>query len=280
MTILRRTLATLRTQIIAYGLGLGSYAAVVALLFNSMSDTMLELEASYPDAVLQAFSGGAALSLATPSGFLTYEYFSFAPLFFAAFAVFASTGALAGEEGSGTLEFLGALPLSRRRIFIQKALALLVAMGAIAAIICIGWALTLPFLDLEGLTLPMVIGATFAQISFLAFVAAVGLLLGAVAPSRGAAAAWTGAIAVVAFLAVSIAGAVDAVSWLQYTSPFYYADFPAILVFGITPWHFALVWGATLLIGLAALRAFEGREIGSERWQLGALAGGHTVAAR
>ena len=279
MTVFNHALRSYRTQILAYGIGLGAYAALVALLFSSMAGTMAELEASYPEEILQAFSGGAALSLATASGFITYEYFSFAPLFFAAFAVFASTGALSGEEGSGTLEFLGSLPVSRRRVFLEKALAVGAAMMLIAGIIALGWVVTVPFLDLDGVTLPMLIGATFAQISFLAFIAAVGLLLGAVAPSRGAAAAWTGAVTVVAFLAVSIAGAVDAVSWLQYTSPFYYADFPAILVFGVTPWHFVLLWGVTLLVGFLALRAFEGRELGSERWQLAALAGRRTAPA-
>jgi len=278
MTTFRHALSTYRTQIIAYGLGLGAYAGLVALLFTYMGEAAGELEATYPREILEVFGGGT-VSLATPAGFITLEFFSMAPLFFSVFAVLASTGALAGDEGSGTLEFVGALPLSRRQIFAEKALALFVGMAIIAAIICLGWVLTVPFLDFEGLTLPMLIGATFAQLSLLAFFAAVGLLLGAIAPSRGAAAAWTGGVVAFAYLAATLASAIDAVSWMKYLSAFYLADFPTILVDGIVPWHFAVLWAATIILGIAALRAFEGREIGSEQWQMEAIAGRRTAPA-
>ncbi len=277
MTLLRYNLSTLRVQIVSYGLGLAAYAALVALLFPAIIDTMAELEDSYPAAFLDLFSGGATLSLATARGFFTLEFFSLAPLFFAVFAVFAATGLIAGEEASGTLEFLGSLPLSRRRIFFEKVGALGIASILIAAIICLGWLLTVPFIDTEDLTVLPLIGATFAQLSFVLFIAAVGLLLGAIAPSRGTAAAWTGAVTVFAYLASSLAGAVDTISWLKYASALYYSDFPAILVDGIVPWHFALIWGVTFLLTFAALRAFEGRELGSERWQVRAVAGRRTA---
>ncbi len=267
MTVLRYALTTFRVQIIAYGFGLGAYAALIALLYPSLADTMSELEDSYPPGILDAFSGGAALSLASAEGFFTLEFFSLAPVIFAIFAVFASTAVLAGEESSGTLEFLGALPLSRRHLFFQKTLALLIAIAAIAAITSLGWAITIPAIELEGLTLVALIGATFAQVSFVAFVAAAGLLLGALAPTRGTAAALTGGVTVVAYLATTIAGAVSAASWVKYVSPLYYADFPAILVEGITPWHFAVLWLAT--VGRyrgGRCRSTSGRSAAS-RWQ-------------
>jgi ABC-2 type transport system permease protein len=157
--------------------------------------------------------------------------------------------------------------VSRRRVFVEKSAAVLVAALAIAGLICVGWLSVVPFIDLGDLSLIHLIGATFAQLSLVAFIAATGLLASSLAPTRGTAAAVTGVVLVAAYLAVSIGSAVDAVSWLRLVSPYYYADLPAALAEGVVVTHALVIWTLTLAVGGLALLAFEARELGAEHWQ-------------
>ncbi len=269
MVLLTQMLYRLRVQVIAYGLGLALWAAIEVFLYPSLESSLGELD--YPEAILDAF-GIQGTSLADPRGFLGAEFFSLGPLVLGAFVVAASTAALAGEESSGTMEMLAAFPVGRTRMFIQKAAAVLIATLGVAAITSIGWAVSVPFVDMgRELTLLDLVGATFQQVSFASFVIALGLFFGAIAPSRGTAAACTGGVLVVAYLLVAIASSVDSVENLKYASPYYYSDLSGVLIDGVELRHQLVLWSATATLGLLALVAFEGREFNAERWQFGAL---------
>ena len=269
MVLLTQMLYRLRIQVLAYGLGLALWAAVEVLLFPSVADSLSDIE--YPEAILEAFGVGGT-NLGDPRAFFGAEFFSLGPLVIGAFVVFASTAALAGEESSGTMELLGALPISRRRMFVEKTIAVLLGVVGVAALTSIGWVASVPFVDLgRELTLIELVGATFAQVPFAAFLVAVGLLLGAVAPTRSTAAAITGGLLIVTYLLLAVASTVDSVENLKYASPYYYSDLSGVLVDGIEVRHQLVLWSATLMIGFVALLAFEGREFNAERWQFDAL---------
>jgi hypothetical protein len=176
------------------------------------------------------------------------------------------------------MDFIAALPISRRRLFLQKALA--VATGAVLVAVCtatIAWIATAPWNDIGGdLTVLQLVAATLAMVPFVLMVAAVGMLLGAVSPSRASAAAWTGGFVVIAYLVVAIASITDSVERFQYLSPYYYTDLPGILEDGIDAAHQAVLWAMIAAVTLAGLRAFEGRELAAERWQWQALLTGGT----
>lgn len=266
MVLLTQMLYRLRIQVLSYGLGLALWVGFEVLLFPSVADSLSSIE--YPQAILDAF-GVSGTNLGDPRAFFGAEFFSLGPLALGAFVVAASTAALAGEESAGTMEPLAALPFSRRQMFVQKAVAVFVAAAGVTAL---GWAASVPFVDLgRELTIVELVGATFAQLSFAAFLGAVGMLFGAVAPSRGTAAACTGALLVIAYLLVAIASSVDAVDGLKYASPYYYSDLSGILVDGVDPRHQVVLWGGALAVGYLALIAFEGRELGAERWQFDAF---------
>lgn len=270
MTVLMvQMLYRLRIQVLSYGLGLALWAAIEVFLYPSVADTLSEVE--YPEAILEAF-GARGANLADPRAFLGVEFFSLGPLVIGAFVVAASTAALAGEESAGTMKMLAALPVSRRAMFVQKALAVMLAVLAVAALTSIGWLVSVPFIDLgRELTLTDLVLATFVQASFAAFVAAMGLFFGAVAPTRGTAAAYTGGLLVVAYLLVAISSTVDTVEDIRYASPYYYSDLSGVLVDGVEPVHQFVLWAATGMVAFLALLAFEGREFSAERWQFDAL---------
>ena len=267
--VLRRSLYDLRWLIIWFGFGLALYGASMIWLFPQFEAYLTDVAANYPREILDFFGGG---ELTDPAGFMTLEYQSFAVLILIIYAVVASTGQLAGEEGRGSLESLLAQPISRTRLIFEKVAAFVEGALLIDAIVSVGWLVSVPFVDLHGkLTLVDLAGATVGTLPVVALFGALGFWLGAVAPTRGAAAGILTAVAVASYLIASIAQAIEPVEGLQYVSPYYYADAARWLIDGPVWWHqLALLLVAAVVFALA-VRAFAGREIGIGVWQPRAL---------
>lgn len=268
LPVAMRTLKDLKWQIFWFGVGLALYGAAMVLLYPQFEDYLEEVAATYPEGILDFFGGG---DITTPEGFITLEYYSFAVLILMVFALVVATGALAGEEGRGTAETLLAQPLRRRRIIAEKALATLAAAVAVCLCVCIGWLVSVPLVDLGTLTLPELLSSTFGMLPIAMLFGALGFLLGAVAPSRAFAAAILSALAVASYLVASLALVVQPFEWLKYTSPYHYSDASRWLTEGPILWHQAVLVVSALVVFALAVKAFEGREIGSEGWQLRAL---------
>jgi len=117
------------------------------------------------------------------------------------------------------------------------------------------------------LSLLDLVGASLLALPMLVFFATAGLLLGAVAPSRGTASAILTVMVVVGYVFASFAQLTPATEWLRYLSPFYYAGLTEVLTAGVTWWHQALLFGSAVLLGTLGLFAFERRDIGVEGWQ-------------
>ncbi|MBI5949450.1 MAG: ABC transporter permease subunit [Chloroflexi bacterium] len=258
-------LGELRWVIFWFGLGLGIYGAGMVWLFPLFEDYLTEVAATYPQEILDLFGGA---DMTTPQGYITLEYQSFAVLVLIIYAVVAATGQLAGEEGRGTLEGLLAQPITRSRLMLEKASAVLAGAVLICAIISLGWLASAPFVDLRGeLTLLDLIGATFGALPVMLFFAALGFLLGAIAPSRGAAAALVVAFAVASYIAASLAQAIEPISWMRYLSAYHYSDAARWLTEGPSPWYQAGLVAAGLVIYALATLCFEQREIAARTWQ-------------
>ena len=263
-----RTWKDLRWQIFWFGVGLALYGASIVLIFPQFEDYLKEVAETYPEEILNFFGGG---DITSPEGFLTLEYYSFAVLILVIFALVVSTGALAGEESRGTAETLLSQPLRRSRVMIEKGVAVLAASVTVCLVVCIGWLVSVPFIDLDDLGLLDLVGATFGMLPIAMAFGALGFLLGAVAPSRGFAAGILVALAVLSYLVASIADVVEPIEWMKFASPYYYSDATRWLIHGPIWWHQLLLLGSAGIFFALAVRAFEGREIGSERWQPEAL---------
>ena len=89
--------------------------------------------------ILQGLAG-KIVNVGTLGGYLQYKYGTFFPLIVSLWSILALSGTLAGEARRGSLEFVAATGLSRRRIALQKLsghvvmlfLAVLVAFVSIA----------------------------------------------------------------------------------------------------------------------------------------------------
>lgn len=266
MPVLRRTLRALRWQIVGYGLGLFAWAAVVILLYPAIRDMYAGIE--LPEAYRTLF-GESAMNLGDFRNFASVELYQWIPLVMTIYVIVSATGTLAGDEGRGVLEILLTQPLSRRRVFLEKAGALAIGAVAIAAISALGIAATLPFVDIPGgVSVGAMVAYVFATLPFLLLVGSLALLLAAVAPTRGTAAAIAAAFVVGAWLAASLADLSSQTQWLKYLSGYYYADVRQIPIAPPQIGHLAIVLAATAAQLVLAVFAFQRREIEVARWQL------------
>lgn len=267
LPIAARTLRELRWQVVGYGLGLAAWAFFATIIYPSVSEEFAEIE--FPD-FYEAIFGDQLSDITNPATFLTLEYLNWVPIVLGVYAVVASTGLLAGEESRGTADFLLAQPVSRRRVFLEKSLAWLI--GAVLAILLttLGYLLARPLVDFgdrEAVSILSFVGASFVALPTISCYAALGLALGAVAPSRGTAAGILTVVFVSGYVFSSFAQLTEATQWLRYASPFYYGGMTEVLNEGVRWEHQAPLAAGTLLLGAFALHRFERREIGTDAWQ-------------
>lgn len=268
MTLFRETLRDLRWQIVGYGVGLGAFAALYVLIYPAFVDTFADIE--FPEAY-SAILGASDLS--DPRNFFQIEFFSlWMPLLLSIYALISSTAQLAGDEQKGTLELVLAQPLSRGRLFVQRAAGLAGGAVLICALASLGFLVSVPLVDLGGdLVIWELVAAPFAMLPFGFTLIALGLLVGTLTSTRGQAAGLLSAATVAFYLMDVLPDLVDALGPLRYGSPFYYGDTRRLLIEGPVVWHVAVLLAATVVFAALALAAFEAREIGTGRSPLRAL---------
>ncbi len=263
LPVARKTLRDLRWQIVGYGLGLGAVAALIVVIYPAYAET---LEGFELPAIYESFFGEGVGDFSNPRAFLQVEFFAWAPLLLAVFAIIAGTGLLGGEEGAGTLELLLAQPVSRRMVFAQKLAALAVATVAIHAVAGLGFLLSAPFVDLRGeIGALELYAATFSVLPFALACVALSVLAAALTPTRGLAAGLMTVETVVMYLMSAFADIVPGLDWMRYLSPFFYSDAQRVLTSGVVWWHQGLLLASGVAVAGLALLAFQRREIGTGR---------------
>ena len=98
---------------------LGIY--VIAVIPNAEAlNNYVGLIASMPKPLLDAIGAGDTLLLATPEGFIQYGFATWAQLMLAVYGMLAGLNLCANEEEAGILDVLLSLPLSRRRLMLER----------------------------------------------------------------------------------------------------------------------------------------------------------------
>jgi len=244
-----------RWLILGFGVGAGALAALLVPLYPFYSDAMANFKVP---AAFQAIIGD--VDLGTGVGFLAAEFFSWVPALLVVYAIIQGTGALAGEEGVGTLELVLARPIGRSRLFIEEALAIVAGTIIIVCLTVLGFLIGRAITDID-VSLVNISIAVGVLLPFTVAFAAVSLLLGALLPNRRQAAAVATALAYVSYLANSLGTAIEPLEAMRRASLFYYLHAAQILKSGMV-WSSAIVPGlvALLAVGLGAA-VFERRDI-------------------
>jgi ABC-2 type transport system permease protein len=262
-TIFRHSLAKSRGAILGWGIGLFALGLLIVPIFDIFAEdqaieSLLQAFQSYPPELF-AFFGDFA-DMATPSGFLGIEYFSYMPIILGIYAIQAGSGLLASDEESGTLDLIMAHPLSRTSLFLGRALALLVALVAILTIAWLGIALPSSTSDTFNLDAGKLALPFLSLLAILLLFAYLSMFLSMVLPSRRAAAMVSGLLLVGGFFINGLSAIDTNLETIAEFLPLkYYQGAGAFDKFDLT-W-FAGLLAAAVIFGLLAWWRFKRRDI-------------------
>ncbi len=255
-SVLAKTVRDLRWQVFWYGAGIALMGVLVVYIYPSYKAQLADFQ--IPEA-LKAFVGSADYT--SPEGFLTAEFFSWTPILLVIFAIMAGTSALAGEEANGTLDLLLSQPISRRRLALEKMAGFAASSVVVAAIICIGWPISVPFVDIS-IDWGRLLIATFNLIPLTLFFGVLAMWAGAALSNRRAATGLVTAVAVVTYFVNYLAALVDVLKPLRWLSPFHYYNGTNILSAGIDWPKLAVLIVLIVLFAVLTVVAFERRDVG------------------
>jgi ABC-2 type transport system permease protein len=245
-----------RGMVLGFGLGSALMAAMILGVYPSYRQPLQDFE--MPPA-FKALIGN--IDFTTASGFLTAEFFGWMPALLAVYAIIQGTGVLAGEESSGTLDLLLAQPISRTRLFVEKAASIVVGTLAIVALILPGFAIPYAAVDIE-VSLGRMFAATAALAPVILAFAALSLLAASFLPTRRDAAYVLSAVAVASYFLNSLGQAVGILEPLRPASLFFYYRAEDVLVSGVDLAGVGVLLGIAVVAGGLALALFQRRDIG------------------
>ena len=182
------------------------------------------------------------------------------PFLFIILAVAQGSGAIAGEERTGTLEILLSEPITRGQLILEKFASLVASMLILAVILWVVLAvgssvvnMDISLLRLAEITTSVtLLGLTFGALAF-----AVGCAIGGRGRSIGVAAATV----VAAFILNALSTIVAFMEPTRWLSPFYYYNGAAPLVNGLNLVHAAILLAIILVLTATAYLGFQRRDL-------------------
>jgi ABC-2 type transport system permease protein len=221
LDVVRLDLRLRRRATIGYAVGLALYTlAVVAIYPSFKGDTSIDRLLQSNPKLYAAF--GVSGSLTSPVGWLNANVFNnFLPVVAVILAIGYGAWCVAGQDEAGTLAPIAVLPIRRRGLVVQKAVALAVqllpTLVLTAGCVLVGRAFQLT------VGIGSVVSASVACWLLGVVFGALALVVGSASGSRGLAIGVSSAAAAAAYLVSSFAGSIDWVRAIRFVSPFYWA---------------------------------------------------------
>jgi ABC-2 type transport system permease protein len=260
--VFTKTIRDLRWPTFWVALGMGGMTAYFAILFPTYSK-VLDFQSIMAKMGPLAKVMGATGDINTLTGFLHIELFSMIlPALMVVLVAGMASGFTAGEESRGTIDVLLSYPVSRRRLVLEKCLAILVAAAAAATVT---W-----FMGVGGaaissspLAADKLAGACVMLVLIGLVFGALALAISAATGNRGAAIGVAVGLLVVTYLIDGLSSIVDGLNSIRWMSPFryYMGDDPLRNGINIGDAAVLVVLAAALLI--VSLIAFDRRDLAS-----------------
>ncbi len=253
--LLRIDLVARRRAVAGYALGMAVYALIIVAIYPEFehSTSLNDITKNTP-ALAALF--GAIGSLTSPSGWLNVNlYANVFPLLVLLVTVGYGASCLAGQDEDGTLGLIATLPIRRRRIVAQKALAMVgqatVVVVVVAACVAIGRIFHVTVSPNH------LIGASAGVLLLGIDLGLVALAVGAASGSRGVAIGVATAVAAASYLVSSLAPVVNWIRPVRFLSLFYWSVGNNQLTAGLSVGEVAVLVIVGVVLGGLAMAAFD-----------------------
>jgi ABC-2 type transport system permease protein len=255
--------ATIAVGVVLAVLLIGVGKAIVSEFATAQSRQELEAVISAVPPILQGFAG-RVVNVGTLGGYLQYKYGTFFPLIASLWSILALSGTLAAEARRGSLEFVAAAPITRRRIALEKLAAHITVLAIATGLIFLALVVVGSFATMPGDQVPVSAALGYALwLGLLALVA--GALAFAVSQflGRGAALAIAGAVTFGGFLLNGYQSVLPGLAPLANLTWFGWTT-NHIPLAGLYDWpSLALVAAAAVALLVIGVEAFVRRDIGA-----------------
>jgi ABC-2 type transport system permease protein len=261
-------LKTLRDQfrpLIFWGIGLIAMAAILTGFYPSISgmQSINQYLQEFPGGLMEMFTGGELIDYTTPLGYFNTELFSFmVPLLFLIFSIGFGTGAIAGEEEKGTLDFLLTNPVPRWRVVVEKFGVMTLSIVLLAFVFWVGMAISLAIINVD-LDLLKLAEATIGSAVLGLVFGTLALLLGCLKGNRGMCMGIAGGLAVLTYILNGLGSIVEGLKDYRFLSPFYHFLEPNILKNGIDAGHMLVLGALVVVFLLLSIPVFTRRDLGT-----------------
>lgn len=207
-----------RRAMVGWSLALAVVSAIYVAFYPAMGgEEMAELIQTMPESLVQALGYEG---IGTAPGYLESTVFSLlAPALLLVFAIGFGARVLAGQEEDGTLELELTLPVDRRRVLLERFVALAVQIAVFAAVVLLVVSLLVLALDMD-VVIGNIVAVTVGLFLLTLALGTVTLAAGAASGRRSTAVAVGAGLAVAGFMADVLSPLVEGGKWLATVSPF------------------------------------------------------------
>lgn len=232
------------------------YAAFWPLMDNPDMAAVLD---AYPPELLEALG---FTDITSPAGYLgATSYGLLGPILVLIFASVLGARAVAGDEESGRMDVLLAHPVERWQVVLQRAAAMLLAIALPVLVLFVALVIASGPADFEEIGAENLAAASVHLGLLGLFFGALALAVGAATGSRGLAWGAVALVGILTYIANTLGPSIDAISWSQSLSPFYYYSGGRPLVNGFQPDDAAVLAAAALVLVAVAVLGFQRRDV-------------------
>jgi ABC-2 type transport system permease protein len=260
LPVLRWVLAQQVRGLIGWGLALAAVTAIYVSFWPAMGsgEELQALVDGLPEGLVTALGYDG---LGNAAGYLESTVFGLlGPILLLVFVIGAAARTIAGLEEDGALELESTAPIARRRVLLERALALTVGVvglclvaGVVSAVLVLGLAMDVAIGGILAATLGMGL-LVFAH-------GAVTLAVGAATGRRVFALGAGSGLAVAGYMANAIGAMLDGGDWLRSVSPFHWYLGGEPLISGVGVGYLGLL-AVVVIAMVVAVVTYERRDLG------------------
>lgn len=255
LAIIRKTLFERRISTLLWFVVIVSFVLLTMMLFPTLRDALGESLKDAPKSMEKLL--GSAQDYQTITGYVDLQVINQMIFMTIIMGVLVGTSLIAGEERSGVLHTQLARPISRAKLYWQKATALALMTFFVTCIgIMTGILLGAFFLN-EPINILRTLESSLMSWLLTFFFAVLAFSIGAVTGKRGFAGVVAGLYAFIAYMLTALSQLAPTLEKINYGSVFHYYNTPSVIKNGIVISNILLLTTlvvALLVIGFAVFR--------------------------